>query len=244
LRQGDLAAEIILRTAMGNEIILPVRAGIESAEWAYERPDVAEVIAYPAPAYASTFPARSGFPAVDHPGHTYLAEWVFTSPITITSIYLHTIMPEAFVRLEQVHLINPGGQNVLVNHLLGLGDQHIAYRSEDVLVYRNDDARPRAYTLPSSEVRRDGNRVTLPDHPVALGAAQILEYSAQRVSLQADLVEPGYLVLADLDYPGWQVTVDGHPAEVLRADTVFRAVELDAGAHTVEFIYRFSWLGN
>lgn len=243
LHQGDLAAELILRSEAGLVISLTIRAGLESAEWAYERPDVAQVIAYAAPPFASTFPARSGFPAVDHLGHTYLASWVLSTPMTITAVYIHPILPEAYVRLGQVHLLTTTGQDVLLNHLLGLGDHHIAYRSEDVLVYRNADARPRAYTLAMSEVQRTGNEISFPARPNSLIAAQILEYSSQLVRLRVKLAEPGYLVLADMVYPGWQATVDGRPTEILRADTIFRAVELEAGEHTVEFRFRFSWFG-
>jgi hypothetical protein len=46
------------------------------------------------------------------------------------------------------------------------------------------------------------------------------------------------LVLADLDYPGWTVTVDGQPAESLRIDNLFRGVRLDGGKHHVVWTYR------
>lgn len=45
-------------------------------------------------------------------------------------------------------------------------------------------------------------------------------------------------MLSDTWYPGWQATVDGEPADILRANYAFRAVRLDAGEHTVEMIYR------
>jgi len=44
-------------------------------------------------------------------------------------------------------------------------------------------------------------------------------------------------VLTDAWYPGWAVTVDGAPVEILRADVYFRAVRIGPGAHRVEFRY-------
>ncbi len=49
---------------------------------------------------------------------------------------------------------------------------------------------------------------------------------------------PGYLVLTDTWYPGWQATVDGEPAEVLQANCAFRAVWLEVREHAVEMVYR------
>lgn len=45
------------------------------------------------------------------------------------------------------------------------------------------------------------------------------------------------LVLRDSYADGWNVSVDGRPAAILRADGIFRAVRLSAGIHRVEFSY-------
>jgi hypothetical protein len=46
---------------------------------------------------------------------------------------------------------------------------------------------------------------------------------------------PGLLVLAETDYPGWQVTVDGASEESLRAYTSIKAVCVPVGEHFVDW---------
>ena len=36
----------------------------------------------------------------------------------------------------------------------------------------------------------------------------------------------------------WRASADGHPATIVRANGLFRAVRLNPGPHVVEFIYR------
>ena len=51
------------------------------------------------------------------------------------------------------------------------------------------------------------------------------------------------LFLLDLfHYPGWIAELDGRQTPILRADVLFRAVEVPAGRHTVVFRYApLSW---
>jgi hypothetical protein len=52
-----------------------------------------------------------------------------------------------------------------------------------------------------------------------------------------------YAVLLDAWAPGWTATVDGAPAPVLRADGLFRAVPVEAGAHRIVLRYATPGLG-
>ncbi|MBI5613736.1 YfhO family protein [Candidatus Gottesmanbacteria bacterium] len=55
---------------------------------------------------------------------------------------------------------------------------------------------------------------------------------------------PGLFALTDNFYPGWHAKVDGKETEIFRANYSFRAVVLDKGEHTVEFIYKPQSLRN
>ncbi len=66
----------------------------------------------------------------------------------------------------------------------------------------------------------------------------MVEYLPERVTVDVALDAPGVLVLADTWYPGWQATIDGKPAALLRANHLFRALLLPAGQHRVQFEYR------
>jgi len=69
-------------------------------------------------------------------------------------------------------------------------------------------------------------------------AALTLQDGPNRVTIRAVLDRAGVLVLADSWAPGWEATVDGRTAPLLRANYAFRAVYLPAGEHEVRMTYR------
>jgi len=74
--------------------------------------------------------------------------------------------------------------------------------------------------------------------PVDGASAEITRYGLNDVAIDVSTPGPGLLRLADLWFPGWVATVDGRPAEILKADYLLRAVAVPAGRHRVEFHYR------
>jgi hypothetical protein len=68
-------------------------------------------------------------------------------------------------------------------------------------------------------------------------ALSILQYDLDTVTIAIETDQPGYLVLADAYYPGWQAIVDGQPAAIERANYAFRAVYVPAGQHTIQFVF-------
>jgi len=66
-----------------------------------------------------------------------------------------------------------------------------------------------------------------------------LRDEARVVEVAVDACGPGYLLLADRQYPGWRATVDGAEAPIYRADFAVRAVPIrEGGRHVVRFEYR------
>jgi hypothetical protein len=132
--------------------------------------------------------------------------------------------------------------------------------SGDVKIYENLDVLPRAFVVHESRFFAQEGQVleTMQDpsfdpaegvlllgeasETASLGESatdevRLLSYEPERVIIEAHLGEPGYLVLTDAYYPGWHATLDGQPADILRADYYFRAVLLPEGEHRVEFVY-------
>ncbi|MGH9357988.1 MAG: YfhO family protein, partial [Terriglobia bacterium] len=69
------------------------------------------------------------------------------------------------------------------------------------------------------------------------GTVTILEDEPNSVVLRAHMVRPGYVVLLDRYDPDWRAFVDGQPAPILRANLMFRAIQLERGDHWVRFEY-------
>jgi hypothetical protein len=141
--------------------------------------------------------------------------------------------------------------------------------SGDVKIYENLDLLPRAYLVHNVLAADAEQAVALvaaggfqpKDTAVVEGLASshtaaspndgatLLAYTPERVTVESNSVEPALLVLSDGDDPGWLATVDGAPVPIYRTNVLLRGVQVPAGRHLVEFVYRPSpwrqglWLG-
>ena len=58
------------------------------------------------------------------------------------------------------------------------------------------------------------------------------------LSIQTDQGDPGWVVISQVWYPGWEARIDGQATKVYRADYAFMAVEVPAGKHQISLNYR------
>jgi hypothetical protein len=132
----------------------------------------------------------------------------------------------------------------------------------DPRIYLNDTALPEAYVVFRARVIKDeAEQIEAlldpgfdPHSEVILSASAqpgegttgettsqptplVLRQGPDRVIIQVEMEQAGFLVLTDTCYPGWRAMVDGEPAEILAANHAFRTVALRAGEHTVVFRY-------
>jgi hypothetical protein len=85
----------------------------------------------------------------------------------------------------------------------------------------------------ASEVQRCLSRAaTLPSE-----APRITRYESERVEIEVDLKTPGIVVLADVFYPGWRLTIDGREAPIYRTNRMMRGAALPAGRHRLVYTY-------
>ena len=87
--------------------------------------------------------------------------------------------------------------------------------------------------------------VTLPRQPalslpgtVQQSSVTVTDYEPERIAIHADTPTDGVLVVSEMDYPGWQATVDGQRVSIWRADVGLRALPLKAGQHDIVMVYR------
>lgn len=66
---------------------------------------------------------------------------------------------------------------------------------------------------------------------------EIKDYQPNQVVIEAFTEKPGFLVLTDVFYPGWQAEIDGNPTKIYRVDGLFRGVYLEQGNHRIVFKY-------
>ncbi len=159
-------------------------------------------------------------------------------------------------RLLGLRFIAAGAPIETIDKSLTAGDLPLVARTNDGWIYENPDTLPRVLyvseaksadfeeLLTNGGLGEDFTKVVLLEGPQQhtsgggrAGTARILSATNTVTEVEVDGPDGGYLVLNDVWHPWWEVTIDGKPAELLRANVLFRSVRVPPGRHVVRFSF-------
>ena len=72
--------------------------------------------------------------------------------------------------------------------------------------------------------------------PVA-GSIKQTELTSTSVAYETQSDKDGVAVFSEIYYPGWTATIDGKPADIVRANYVLRAMAIPAGKHVIQMTF-------
>jgi hypothetical protein len=104
-------------------------------------------------------------------------------------------------------------------------DLTLMEKDQAVYIYQNELARPRAWIQNSQDLSDQ-----------VWQEIDSIMWMPNRITIKVK--GPGTLVLSEIAYPGWKVTVDGTKAELHAMDNLLRSVNLIPGNHEVVFSFQ------
>jgi hypothetical protein len=138
------------------------------------------------------------------------------------------------------------------------------YDQDNVIIFHNARVLPRAWLVGEAEavdgeeaLRRIRGEDTRPFDPqrtallevkpnempaltgdVSANAnVRIVDYESNRLVIETKADNPTVMVLSEMNYPGWEATLDGAKTQILITDFLLRGVAVPAGAHRIEMRY-------
>ncbi|MBU6152404.1 MAG: hypothetical protein KGR25_13205, partial [Chloroflexi bacterium] len=203
--QGQTAAEIRLTGPDGTTATYPLRAGIETAEWAWDRPDVRSVVKHgQAPVALVTRMVSAVGGRFDT--FEYRATIPVSLPGGIASATLRSTIPGVRVHLTHLAMHPPADREMWVREAWAseasvnqAGSGSAAWGMIAI-----SPARPPA-TGDDSPWPASRLRVVPPD----AGTANWVTDDPERLVISATLAANATIVVADSAYPGWRVSIDG-----------------------------------
>ncbi len=262
--QDAPVAIVTLRLASGRSLPVPVRAGADTAEWAFDRPDVTPLMKHRKASVLETYqPAGAAFPA-----HRYRGVLRLHGRFLVDGIAVQSLPGMGRLSLFRMGLFDSASGQVT-------GVSATSAYLSDVVRFREAAATPRVRLF---EVRASLGRARvvdglrrLPDDLAMLAAlrapllrgvdprrealatdedsrgfvvpagartsrALVVRSSPSRIELRAE--GPGLLVVTEGWDEGWSAEVDDQPVRALRVNATHLGMALPRGPHRVTLTHR------
>jgi hypothetical protein len=172
-----IVGRLRLRTKDGQIFEFPLRAGVDTADWAYDRPDIRARIRHKHPAVATSYEVSDA--KYKYAGHTYVTSFALPGKVAIESgevvLEEQTQWPNLLLTVFRVSLVNAseGKYYALAREMIsveststsrdspqphdGKGDRwKLLAQGRGVDIYENGRALPRAWLATSTRVLDEG----------------------------------------------------------------------------------------
>jgi hypothetical protein len=258
--QETPVAEVLVRLATGREVALSFRAGVDTAEWAYDRPDVLPRVRHQRARVLESFPGPEG----GFEGHHYKAILMLPARYLLDGVRIRTLPGPWRLSLGRLGVFDAvKGRAVAVSVtgaylsdtvrlreaaatplvklyqvLRGLGPARVVdglrrFPEEEALL-----SALRAPTRAGIDSRRealitlaDAQGVVVPEEGRRTMRAEVVRAVGTRLEVRAE--GAGVLVITEGWDPGWSAEVDGVGARILRVNGTHMGVVLSAGTHRI-----------
>ena len=150
---------------------------------------------------------------------------------------LHVIDWDAIDLLGVKYLVLPSSFSNYRAKLTKDGKK-LVLESPNTIIFENPDVLPRAFSVVIPDTR-SSEVIQLPayfrDHT---SPADIILYQNTKLRIRGAANEPSLVVLSDNWEQGWQATVNGQPAPIVKVNKVFRGIFVPAGQFDISMNYR------
>ncbi|HUE84325.1 MAG TPA: YfhO family protein [Pyrinomonadaceae bacterium] len=263
LEDNSTVAGIKIVAADGSNTSVALRAGVDTAEWAHQRPDVSANIKHK---LAPVFDCQAADSATSFPACRYWTVLSFEDSIDVVRIDITNVTNGSPLALWKLSLFDntSGSSHPLPNY--DLSRWRKMYDDSSALILENIRVLPRAWLVAEAEavdgeealrrIRGESDQPFDPRRTALLEVAQselpslpggslppesqvrFASYEANRLVLETESAIPTVLVLSEIFYPGWEAHIDGKPTRILLTNYLLRGIAVPSGKHRIEMFYR------
>ena len=260
-QQEATIAKLSFRTTDGKVIERSLRAGIDTAEWAIESPGVGNTAQHKKAKVFDSHPADEG----KYKAYRFWSLTPLEARVRLSRIEIENVSANSELLIWKASLYDSATHRSIPLPHYDEDKWRPVYDANKVLIIENAQALPRAWLVAEAEavddeegLRRirgesehsfDPRRTVLlevspqslpplPGGPISPAAhVQLIGEGPGHLSFETSADSQSVLVVSEINYPGWEATVDGTRVPVYTADFLLRGVEVPPGTHHVEMSY-------
>lgn len=264
--QGETVAQLTVHTTDGRQYEYELKAGVDTAEWAHERPDVKANIRHNLP---RVFDQAVGDATNSFAAYHYWTNFRFAQPGVIERMELQSKTQRAPLIVWRTGLYSTQPRQLVSVFARLPGHWNKVYDQDQTQIYENSRALPRLWLAPQAEavsaeealkrIRGESAQAFNPRQTALLETAEVglpkallpaannqldaqasaryVSYQPNHLVIETNADKPAVLVVSEAHYPGWTARLDGQPTAIYATDYLLRGIVLPAGSHQIEMRY-------